>query len=78
MILVFSTVSTLSVVVVDRMSFWVTDGWKPVREQSLSSDHGAMLSTSDMFLTISDIQFTVSSLMLRTPYLNRASLPPRY
>ena len=35
----------MSVDVVDSISFSVTDGWEPVREQRVSSDHGAMLST---------------------------------
>jgi hypothetical protein len=61
----------------DRISFYVTGGWEPVSEQSVSSDHGAMLSTSAMVLVISDIQFTVSSLLSRTPYLDKASVPPR-
>ena len=60
------------------ISLSVTGGWEPVMVQSESSDQGAMLSTSAMFLVIRESQFTVSSLWPRTPYLDSASVPPRF
>ena len=35
----------------DMMSLWVTGDWEPVRVQSESSNHSAMLFTSARFLT---------------------------
>jgi hypothetical protein len=40
--------------------------WEPVMVQSETSDHGEMLSMSAMFLTIMEIQLTVSLLLPRT------------
>ena len=65
-------------VVADMISLSVTGGWVPVIEHSESSNHGARLFTSAMFLTIPEIPLMLSSLFLRTPYLDRASVPPRF
>ena len=60
------------------LSLSVTGGWEPVMVQRESSDHGAMLVTSAMFLVIRKSQLTVSSLWPHTPYLDSAFVPPRF
>merc|ERR1711888_269967 len=74
----FSCERVLSEEVMSLISCSVMGGCEPDIEHRESSDHGAMLSTSAIFLISSEIQFTVSSLLLRTPYLDSASVPPRF